>query len=149
MNSWCHNTNETFNDQMMVCSRWVQYNVRKWVIYIMNTLPLQFTDEHNLLQVNPSLKFAFDQCTVGWIPYSGFCLWGPNLCKLCKLSQACKFYFCSYSCTFISARCTCHSSVLVIWEGHFCFTALPKRLKDCNGCVNHVHDDIATLLQCS
>ena len=36
-------------------------------------------------------------------------------------------------------------------ERHFCFAAWPKRPQGCDGCVNHVHDNIpfATLLQCS
>ena len=49
------------------------------------------------------------------ILYSGFCLWGPNLYELFELLQASKFYFCSLIlCTFVSAHCTWHSSVLVI-----------------------------------
>ena len=79
----------------------------------------------------------------------------------CCASGLANFNFAvSYSCIFVSAHCTCHSSVLVISLSYvsvqilqksesFCFTAWPKRPKDCNGCVNHVHDDIAALLQCS
>ena len=54
------------------------------------------------------------------------------MCELCELLWARKFYFCSYSCTFISAHCICHSSMLVISlsyvsvqilqkSGYFCF----------------------------
>ena len=57
---------------------------------------------------------------------------------------------------FVSAHCTCHSSVHVISLSYISIqerdtsALLPdSKAKDCNGCVNHVHDDIATFLQCS
>ena len=61
------------------------------------------------------------------MPYSGFCLQGPNLCELCELLWARKFQFCSYSCTFVSAHCTYHSSVVVISLSYVSVQVLQKR----------------------
>ena len=68
----------------------------------------------------------------------------------------------SYSWTFVSAHCKCHSSMLVISfyvsvqilqkRDTYALLPDPKRPKDWDGCVNHVHEDIAfatlVLLQC-
>ena len=76
-----------------------------------------------------------------YVLYSGFCLQGPNLCdRIVQTVTGSKIlilepnYSCIFQGIFISAHCTCHSSVVVIClsyvsvqvlqkSGHFCFTA--------------------------
>ena len=94
------------------------------------------------------------------IQYSGFCRWGPNLCKLCeflwghKFNSAVTLALLLFSSLLVSQLCAGDFFILCLCsntskEGHFCFAARPKGPKDRNGCVNDVHKDIATLLQCS
>ena len=91
---------------------------------IRSTLFLCMTEDSCSLPCKPYIWYT---ALMIIIPYSGFCLRGPNVCEFCKLSQAHKFYTCSYSCTFISAHCTCHSSVLVISLSYVSVQILQKR----------------------
>ena len=93
---------------------------------------------------NPGLKSCClaTHILIAIIPYSGFvcevliCVNYANCCKLTNFNSAVTpQVIVSYSCTFISAHCTCLSSMLVIslsysyvsvqmlQKRHFCFAA--------------------------